>query len=716
MTRNTLSRSQSYLLLQVVIEAMPNAVVLVGKDGEIQLVNSRAARMFGYTAAQLVGEPVSKLMPARYRTGHAADHARFMQQPGTREMGAGRDLFGLRQDGTELPIEVGLDVLRIPEQTFVLASIFDASKRRDAQISADNATALAQSIIDCAPFSIVATDIDGRIIEVSPAAEKLFGLNKSDLIGKPAASYLHDSPDPAQRRISLSKADDGSLPATCSELSAAVKNRYIDAREWTLFNAAGQQVQIHMAVSGLRHKNGSLIGYIAIAQDISDQKRDAEQIRFIAEHDALTGLPNRALLNDRLNLAIAHAKRSGKRLGVLQIDLDHFKRVNDSLGHHAGDQLLIGVARRLADGVRASDTVARLGGDEFVVLLVDLNSAEEAARIAAKLVEQIAPPLSIDGQSLEVSASIGVCAFPDDGQDADALLKNADTAMYAAKAAGRGRYSEFTASMAEEAADCWFIEGALRRALIASDLRMHYQVQTSLLTREVFGAEALMRWSLDGVDMQPGRFIPIAEQAGLIGPLGEWALRTACIEIGALLPSLPAGFRLSVNVSPRQLRLAELPRLVGECLAAGKLPASALELEVTESALLLEDARSIIAQLRAMGVQVAIDDFGTGFSSLSHITRFPVDCLKIDRSFVQNIEQDDSQAAVTAAIIAIGKRLGIAVIAEGIESGGQLRALIDQGCTRGQGFLFSQARPAADLLGVIHGLSTHSARATPSVM
>lgn len=457
-------------------------------------------------------------------------------------------------------------------------------------------------------------------------------------------------------------------------------------------------------MSGLRQKNGVLIGYIGIAQDISDRKRDEERMRFIAEHDALTGLPNRMLLNDRLGVAIDRARRDGSIIGVLLLDLDHFKRVNDSLGHPVGDKLLAAVARRLAEALRSSDTVARMGGDEFVILLPDLHSPAEANELAENLVKKIAHPIDVEGHALETSASIGVCVYPADGVDAKTLLKNADAAMYAAKAAGRGRPAAFNPAMADEAADSWFIEGALRRALSAGELCMHYQMQTSLMTRQVFGAEALMRWPVDGGYVPPSQFIPIAEQSGLIGALGAWALKAACIEIGQLLPTLPDGFRLAVNLSPKQLRLASLPSLVRECLDVSGLPPSALELELTESALLGDDARGIVAKIRAMGVHIAIDDFGTGFSSLSHITRFPVDCLKIDRSFVQNITCDDSQAAVTAAIIAIGKRLGIEVVAEGIETEDQLRTLVEQGCSRGQGFLFSKAIPAPDLSAAIRRL------------
>ncbi|EIT70961.1 hypothetical protein WQQ_10980 [Hydrocarboniphaga effusa AP103] len=697
-----LDLAQTRSLLRVIVEAMPNAVVLVDAAGSIQIANSRALRLFGYQVGELDGLDLDRLLPERFRSGHASARSVFMRHPGTREMGAGRELFGLRKDGVEIPIEVGLDVLRTPPLTFVLASVYDATERREALRTADQATALAQSIIDGAPFAIVATDLDGRILEVSPAATSMLGQARADLIGRKPYSLRRSAHSRAVRTIAFDGKAAPRRADCCREVRKRVDDGDIDQREWTLRKSDGQQLPIDLAISGLRHRDGRLAGFIGIATDISERKRVQAAMRHMAEHDALTGLPNRMLMRDRLSGAIARARRTGTQVGVLLIDLDHFKHVNDSLGHHVGDRLLVVAARRLSQSVRAYDTVARMGGDEFVIVLPDLAARRDAVEIAAKLVEHLSVPMEVDGHALPVSPSIGVCLFPDDGDDADLLIMNADTAMYVAKEAGRRRAVEFTPQMATAASERWALERALRLALEVHSFRIHYQPQVCLRTRRVVGAEALLRWPQDECSyLSPTHFIPVAEQTGLIAAIGEWVMRTACAEIGSIRHQLPPDFRLSVNLSPRQLTLSKLPALVAESLALSGLAAEQLELEITETSLLQDDIVHLIEDLRATGVGIAIDDFGTGFSSLSRVTRLPIDCLKIDRSFVRDIDRDPSQAAVMAAIVAIGHRLGIRTIAEGIETQAQLQATAMQGCGCGQGFWFSRAVPASQLVQTI---------------
>ena len=701
-TRSELDLAQARSLLRMIVEAMPSAVVLVDECGSIQIANSRATRLFGYASGELDGLDLDQLLPERFRAHHASERSAFMRHPGTREMGAGRDLFGLRKDGVEIPIEVGLDVLRTPPLTFVLASVYDATERREALRTAEQATALAQSIIDSAPFAIVATDLDGKVLEVSPAAALMLGQRRSDLIGRKPYVLRKESHGRASRSIVFDGSAAPNSTDGCRDVRRHVAERRIDQREWTLRKFDGQQLPIDLAVSGLRYRDGRLAGYIGIATDISERKRVQAEMRHMAEHDALTGLPNRMLLRDRLSMSIAGARRVGTRVGVLLIDLDHFKHINDSLGHHVGDRLLIAASSRLAQSVRACDTVARMGGDEFVIVLPDLPSRQAALDIAEKLIEHLSTPMKIDGHALPVSPSIGVCLFPDDGDDADLLLMNADTAMYVAKEAGRRRAVEFKPQMATAASERWALERALRQALEMQSFRVHYQPQVCLQSRRVVGVEALLRWPQDECScLSPKHFIPVAEQTGLIAAIGEWVMRTACAEIGAIRDRLPADFRLSVNLSPRQLTLSNLQALVAESLAASGLAPEQLELEITETSLLQDDILHLIEELRATGVGIAIDDFGTGFSSLSQVTRLPIDCLKIDSSFVRDIDRDASQAAVTAAIIAIAHRLGIRTIAEGIETAEQLQAVAAQGCACGQGYWFSKAVPISELVQTI---------------
>lgn len=694
-------------LLEAVVEAMPNAVLLVDPQGAIELANTRAARLFGYAPEQLQGQLIERLLPERYRAGHRGMLAAFMRSPGTREMGAGRDLFGLRRDGSELPIEVGLDVLRFGGQVMVLASVFDASSRQAARREADAATALAQSIVDCAYFPIIATDLQGMALEVSPSAERLLRCRKQDLLGRPVPVQVCDSSDPALREIVLLDPHEALEPQDYSSFAGKVSCGETDARDWTLVTRDGARIPVQLAISGLRSAGGELSGYIATLYDLSERKQFEARIRHVAEHDALTGLPNRTLLYDRLKIALLRAQRARNRVGVLMIDLDHFKRVNDSLGHHIGDKLLIGVADRLRGSLRESDTVARMGGDEFVVVLPDLKDKAEAAKVSAKILDSLSIPQLVEQHQLEMTLSIGVCVYPDDALTTDDLIRNADTAMYAAKESGRGRFVAFSGEMADAASERWAIEQAIREALEAGDFRVQYQPQLNLQSGRVTGAEALLRWShRTRGSLSPGRFIPIAEQSGLIVPLGDWVLRTACKEIGALRGSLAENFRLAVNLSPRQLRQPNIVELVEDALASARLPAAMLELELTESMLLDDEVLDAVKQLRGLGVRIAIDDFGTGYSSLSHVTRFPIDRLKIDRSFVQGITDDSSQAAVTAAIIAMASQLGIGVTAEGVETSEQRHALQKQGCHEAQGFLFSPSVPVDQLPAAVARIET----------
>lgn len=689
------------VLMQLVIDAIPNAVLLVNHAGIVEVANARAERLFAYPSGELNGIHIDQLVPERYRSNHHRYRSSFIANPGTREMGAGRELFGLRRDGSEVAIEVGLDVLKTAEMPHVLASVYDATERRDALQRAAQATALSQSIIDCAPFAIIATDTEGRVLEVSPAAERMLQIERDALIGKAVPIRLHDSRDPARRIVEVEPMDN-TLAGDCAEVLERVSYGQTDEREWLLQRNDGSRLAIDLAISGLRDSAGALTGYIGIANDISERKRAESEIRHMAEHDALTGLPNRILLRDRLDVSLVRARRSQSHVAVLLIDLDHFKHINDSLGHHVGDRLLKSVARRLLQAIRGGDTVARMGGDEFVVVLPDLHSTQDAYEVAAKIVEKLSEPVTVDMQTLEITPSIGVCTFPEDGDNVDVLLMNADTAMYAAKDSGRRRYMAFTPQMAAAASERWALERALRRTLESDGFEVHYQPQIHLASGTVFGVEALLRWPQDDEHyLSPAHFIHVAEQAGLVVPIGERVLRRACHDIAALAEHLPADFRLSVNLSPRQLRLATLPALVAECLSEAGLSPHRLELEITESALLQDDITHTIEELRATGVAVAIDDFGTGFSSLSHVTRFPIDGLKVDCSFVNGIENDPSQAAVTAAIIAMSRRLGIKTIAEGIETDRQRKALLDLGCELGQGYLFSKAVPTAQLLGAI---------------
>ena len=411
------------------------------------------------------------------------------------------------------------------------------------------------------------------------------------------------------------------------------------------------------------------------------------------EHDSLTGLPNRILLTDRAGQALAFASRHKKRAAVLFLDLDGFKRINDSLGHSTGDKLLQSIADRLAKCVRAGDTVSRQGGDEFVVLLSEVDKPEAAAVIAKRMIEAVGSPHVIDGVILHITTSIGVSIFPDDGLTADSLIKNADTAMYQAKAVGRQTYRFFTAAMNARAVERQALEEGLRFALARDEMELHYQPKIDLRTREISGAEALLRWThpVRG-EISPSAFIPIAEECGLIRPIGDWVLVKACRQARAWVDSGFIFGTMAVNVSAGQFSDEQFPNRVSSILEETGLDPRMLELEITESVLMkrIEATAVTLQAIRETGVQISIDDFGTGYSSLSYLQKFPVDILKIDRSFVREIGAEN-QGVLVATIINMARALKLRVIAEGIETLGQMKFLEKLACDEGQGYYFSEA-------------------------
>ena len=429
-----------------------------------------------------------------------------------------------------------------------------------------------------------------------------------------------------------------------------------------------------------------------------ERKLAEDRIHFMANHDVLTGLPNRALLNDRLSQAILHAQRYGRWVTVLFVDLDNFKFVNDSLGHNAGDELLKTIAKRMVDCIRATDTVVRLGGDEFVVVLSDQpKTADSISETVQKIQSTIAEPVCLDGHDLRVTSSLGVATYPDDGADADALLANADAAMYRAKDLGRDNFQFYTPELNTKVHEKFLLQGELRNAVARSEFVLHYQPQVDLRTRTVFAVEALVRWDHPKLGMiPPMKFIPMAEQTGLIVPIGDWVLREACRQNKAWQSAGLPPVVVSVNVSARQFREKNLINRVASALKESGLEAKYLELEVTESLIMqdVELAVSTMKDLQGLGVQLSIDDFGTGYSSLSALKTFPVSRLKIDKSFIDGLLADENDKAVAGAVISLGQTLNLRVIAEGVETEAQAELLRNINCDEMQGYLFSKPLPA----------------------
>jgi diguanylate cyclase (GGDEF)-like protein len=445
----------------------------------------------------------------------------------------------------------------------------------------------------------------------------------------------------------------------------------------------------------VRGDDGRVTHYVGVFSDITRVKESQEKLDYLAHHDPLTGLPNRLLFQDRLLHAIGRAARESQQLAVVFIDLDRFKNVNDTLGHHVGDELLKQVAGALGARVREGDTLARLGGDEFIVLLENVDGSYGAGQVASKMMALFEQPFTVAGHELFVTGSIGISLFPGDGEDANLLVRNADVAMYQAKSRGRNGYQFYAPAMDGEGVERLRMEALLRRAIDRGEIYLHYQPQVDIETRRLIGVEALVRWHNPELGhVSPVRFIPMAEDTGFINQIGEWVLVEACRqmvrwdEAGLIVP------KMAVNLSVRQVERGAMAPLVSHTLAATRLAPHRLQLEVTESVIMnTGDALAFVHELHAIGVGLAIDDFGTGYSSLAYLKQLPVDVLKIDRSFIKDIALDANDEAIAIAIIQLGKSMNLSVIAEGVENEEQAAFLLRHGCTRAQGYLYG--RPVA---------------------
>lgn len=444
-------------------------------------------------------------------------------------------------------------------------------------------------------------------------------------------------------------------------------------------------------------RTSQLANTVAALQTEVDERRIAEErIRRMVHYDALTGLPNRVLLQDRVQQAINHAHRTGNAVAVLFIDLDYFKHINDSLGHMVGDSLLKMAASRLAYCLRENDSVARLGGDEFVLCLPDLADSADAAHVAQKALDALSQPYPIEGHQLHISASIGISVYPQDGSDVESLMRTADTAMYHAKETGRNNFQYFTPSLNLAVQQRLMVGNQLRQALAQREFVLYYQPQVDMQDESIFSAEALLRWRQhDGTAVSCGSFIASAEESGLIVPIGEWILRQACEQLKAWRDAGHPAMIIAVNLSPRQLEQPEFSTLVERILEEHGLPGDALELEITEGTLMRRSDFNMatLARLCKMGVRLSVDDFGTGYSSLSYLQRFPVHALKIDQSFVKDIGIDARDSALITAIIAMATSLHLDVIAEGVETPEQSQFLVSRGCRAAQGYYYSKALP-----------------------
>jgi diguanylate cyclase (GGDEF)-like protein/PAS domain S-box-containing protein len=531
-------------------------------------------------------------------------------------------------------------------------------------------------------FIIDALAADQPIVHVNRAFEKMTGYSADESIGR-NCGFLQgperDQPELERLRKAL---------ATGTEASVLLRNYRKDG---TLF-------WNNLQVSPVRDESGKVTHYVGIQSDVTELKRYQLELEYRANYDTLTGLANKNLLADRLSQAMAWANRVHGRIAILYLDLDRFKVVNDSLGHAKGDALLKSVAARLKVSVRESDTVARLGGDEFAIILNGIDGPAAAGALAQKVLVELQQPIAIDSHEVFTSASIGLCVYPEDGADGECLLKNADIAMYRAKHSGGNQVCFYTEDLNANALERLRLEGDLRKALTMGEFELHYQPRLALCSGRPTSLEALIRWRRgDEGLVYPARFIPLAEETGLIIPIGEWVLRSACQQMCRWAKDGHGDLRVAVNLSPRQFRQADMVATIRDILTETGANAHQLELEITESIAMQdpESSRVLLQELSDLGIAIAIDDFGTGYSSLAYLKRFPIDHLKIDQSFVYGIPGDGDSNNIVRSIIALGKSLGLTVIAEGVETEAQRAFLQAEGCDEMQGYLHSRPAPAA---------------------
>lgn len=545
-----------------------------------------------------------------------------------------------------------------------------------SQVLAEKKLRLSAAVVESTAEGIIITDANNHIVSTNKAFTIITGYGECEMLGKIP-------------RILRSTRHNQKF---YSKILRSIQKTGLWQGEVWLQHKTGKIFPTWSTISAVVDDVKTVSNYVSVFSDISSIKHSQERLDYLAYHDPLTSLPNRLLLNDRIDHALQHAHRENGKIALFFIDLDRFKNVNDSLGHPVGDQLLKKVASRIKSMIREGDTLARLGGDEFVILLEDISSTKDLAILAKKVIEIFVDPFFIIGHELQLTISLGISLYPRDGLDSATLIKNADAAMYRAKEVGRNNYQFYTSALTSVVFERLILESALRQALKNNELILHYQPQYSLTTKKLIGAETLIRWQHPQMGLvYPEKFIPLAEETGLIYSIGEWVLQSACAQMQQWLrDGLPIE-TIAVNVSAYQCQRREFIDTVKTALQLSQLAPKHLELEITESILMqqIEKGADILDELKRLGIRIGIDDFGTGYSSLSYLRQLPIHKLKIDKSFINDITQDGNDAAITCAVIALGHSLQLTVLAEGVETQNQLDFLIRQGCHEAQGYLYS---------------------------
>jgi diguanylate cyclase (GGDEF)-like protein/PAS domain S-box-containing protein len=669
--------------------------ILESRNGDFRFsfVNANAEKLLLHRSRDLIGMPINQALPT-LPDGSLVERLRQVDRTDLPYSGEIR----YRSDSGD---DLWFEIQAVKLHSGIAVTLHDLSAERSGQRQVEQMHRFSRSLINDAPFAILTTDTTGTITAMNPAAERLTGFTTQAIVGHASLVDLHDPEELRDRVMGQTGRETGLADVSFQSLLSLMGERSNTEADWHYVCPDGVRVPVHVSLTALRSDDGEITGYLATAYDISERKKLTDSITFLAQHDALTGLPNRMKLRQRLEQALERAGRLNQPVAVLSVGLDNFKRVNDSLGHAAGDELLTVFADRLRSCTRANDTVARIGGDTFVVVMPNCGSQDDAMRAAGRLSGKLQSGLQLAGKELSVTASFGLCLFPEWGTDAATLLRNADAAMYAAKRSGRNCLQLFSAALGEGGADELELESDLRRSLINDQMTLFYQPQIACRTGELVGVEALLRWRHPHRGLlSPEEFISAAEESGFILPLGQWVLEKACEEARVLQERLGRRITMAVNLSPRQFLQQNLGEVVEQALRNSGLAPTDLELEITEYTLMISSAETIAAlsRLRAMGVKFALDDFGTGFSSFKYILEYKVDRLKIDRSFVSRLPEDPNAASIVRTVIAMAHGLHMDVVAEGVETEAQQRFLAWRRCDQAQGYFFGRPMPLEQLI------------------
>lgn len=677
-TEQALRKSETRLR-QLIASAL-DPVVSFDRFGTVIEWNPQAEETFGLRARDVLGRPLPEtIMPPRLRSvfdGILNERNEVLRHR--------IESVACRASGEQFPVEISIEPVGSgSEQTFT-AFIRDISERKRAQDELEKREQRFRALVEKSWSGVALLDATLAFSYVGSSTGRLLGYTDEQLLGTSFLSYVHPRERQAARDL-------------FHDLAAAPNS---DTQgELRFLHSNGSWVWLEGFAQNLLHDPA--VGAIVVNyRDVSQRKQTEKQLEYQAYYDALTGLPNRLLFRDRVTNAIAHARRNRYGVAVMYLDLDHFKLVNDGLGHSVGDRLLSQVADRLQGSIRASDTISRLGGDEFTILLNDVGSSDSVASVARKILQSLSRPFRVEGHELFVTASIGISIFPNDGDDVETLLRSADSAMYRAKELGRNQAQLFTASMNERYVRRLALEQSLHHALERQQFELHYQPVFDRLRRKVCSVEALIRWNHpDRGLVQPSDFITLAEETGLIVPIGEWVTRQVCTQLRRWHRAGLTDLTVAINISAPQLQQPTFVSVVRDALRMNDVPASALQIEITESVAVqnIERTMEVLAALKDLGVAIAIDDFGTGQSSLVYLTRFPIDTVKVDRTFVREVTTDESAAAIVSYVINLAHALRLEVVAEGVETEEQYAFLKLNACDKLQGYLFAQPMAADDV-------------------